>query len=101
MHADPVLGQIVTDFSGTNYGTTYSWKKLVEDLLSSPITTNAVATVTTTNEGELVSVARAGHLCTLLSSRLGLTDPCGLDVVTSKALTGIPEIAAGLPSDGY
>ncbi len=99
--ADPVLGNIVTDFTASNYGTTYSWKKLVEDLLSSPITTNAVPTVTTTNEGELVSVARAGHLCTLLGSRLGLTDPCNLDIVTSKALTGIPEIAAGLPSDGY
>jgi len=99
--ADPLLQQMTADFSASNYGTTYSWKKLVEDLLSSPITTNAVPTVTTTNEGELVSVSRSLHLCTLLASRLGLTDPCGLDVITAKTLTGIPEIAAGLPSDGY
>ncbi len=94
---DPELARITADFVASNY----SWTKLVEDLLSSPITTNAAATVTTTKEGELVSVARRDHLCTLLNSRLGLVDSCGLDVVNTKVLVGIPEIAAGLPSDGY
>lgn len=79
----------------------FKWKTLVEELMSSPLTTNAVATQTTTNEGEMVSVSRRDHLCTLLNSRLGLVDSCGLDVVTNKSLSGIPEIAAGLPSDGY
>jgi hypothetical protein len=95
--SDPELARITTDFINSKY----SWTKLVEDLLSSPITTNAVATITTTNEGELVSVTRKDHLCTLLNSRLGLVDSCGLDIVTTKNLVGIPEIAAGLPSDGY
>ncbi len=88
--------RIVSDFKSSG-----QWKTLIEDIFSSPITTNAVATTTTTTEGELVSVARLDHLCTLLSSRLGLSDPCGLDIVTTKNLTGIPQIAAGLPSDGY
>lgn len=51
--------------------------------------------------GEVVSVARRDHLCSLINARLGLVDSCGLDIVTTKVLTGIPEIAAGLPSDGY
>jgi hypothetical protein len=95
--SDPAYTQIVSDFASNSY----NWTKLVEELLSSPITTNAVATVTTTTEGELVSVARTGHLCTLLASRLGLVDPCGLDVTISGTPTGIPSIAEGLPPDGY
>ncbi len=79
----------------------FQWKTLVEDLMSSPLTTNAVATQTTTTEGEMVSVSRRDHLCTLLNARLGLTDVCGLDIVTTKSLIGVPEIASGLPSDGY
>jgi hypothetical protein len=78
-----------------------SWRSLVEALMSSPIITNAVATQTEVNAGELVSVARRDHLCTALNARLQQTDLCGLDVVTTKTLVGIPEIAAGLPSDGY
>jgi hypothetical protein len=92
---DPEFMQIVAHFKSTG-----SFGSLVEDLFSSPIVTNAVATQTNTNEGELVSVARRDHLCTLLNARLGLTDTCGLDVAT-VATSGIPQIAAGLPSDGY
>jgi hypothetical protein len=94
--SDTEFQNIVSDFK--NGG---QWKTLVEDIFSSPITTNAVATMTATTEGELVSVARRDHLCTLINARLGLTDACGLDIVTTKNLTGIPQIAAGLPSDGY
>ncbi|HEY1954346.1 MAG TPA: hypothetical protein VGH28_02010 [Polyangiaceae bacterium] len=94
---DPEFTRIRDDFKNSGF----QWKKLVEDVMSSPITTNAVATTTTTNEGEMISVSRRDHLCTLLNARLGLTDVCGLDVVTTKSLVGVPEIAAGLPSDGY
>jgi hypothetical protein len=95
---DPEYIRIRDDFKSKGF----QWKVLVEDLLSSPLTTNAVPTQTTqVSEGELVSVTRRDHLCTLLNSRLGLVDSCGLDIVTTKSLVGIPEIAAGLPSDGY
>ena len=83
-----------------NFKNGFSWKKLVEDLLSSPITTNAVATVTTTKEGEIVSVARRDHLCRALDARLHLADSCGLDQIP-KTLTAIEQISGGLPSDGY
>ena len=51
-------------------------------------------------EGELVAVSRKYHLCTAIDSRLGLTDVCGLDL-TKTVYSGIPIIAAGLPSDQY
>ncbi len=92
---DPEFLRIRDDFKNG-----FSWKKLVEDLLSSPITTNAVATKTTTTEGEMVSVTRRDHLCRLLDSRLGLADSCGLDAI-AKTSTQIEQIAGGLPSDGY
>lgn len=92
---DPEFTKIRDDFKNG-----WSWKKLVEDLLSSPITTNAVATVTTTKEGELVSVARRDHLCRALDARLKLVDSCGLDQIP-KTLTTIEQISGGLPSDGY
>jgi hypothetical protein len=92
---DPEFTKIRDDFKNG-----WSWKKLVEDLLSSPITTNAFATVTTTKEGELVSVARRDHLCRALDARLKLVDSCGLDQIP-KTLTAIESISGGLPSDGY
>jgi len=95
---DPEYIRIRDDWTSKSF----QWKVLVEDLLSSPLTTNAVPTQTTqVTEGELVSVSRRDHLCTLINARLGLVDSCGLDIVTTKSLVGIPEIAAGLPSDGY
>jgi hypothetical protein len=92
---DPEFTRIRDDFKSG-----YSWKKLVEDLLSSPITTNAIASVTTTKEGEMVSVARRDHLCRAIDARLKLVDSCGLDSIP-RTLTPIEQIAGGLPSDGY
>jgi hypothetical protein len=92
---DPEFIRIRDDFKSG-----FSWKKLVEDLLSSPITTNAVQTQTAAKEGELVSVTRRDHLCRLLDARLGLADSCGLDSMASTS-TAIKQISGGLPSDGY
>ena len=96
---DPELQRIVSDFAATNF----QWKTLVEDVFSSPITTNAVITATTSELGELVSISRRGHICTLLDARLGLIDSCGLQTQSSNGMPapGIPAIAAGFPSDGY
>src|SRR6185312_5650963 len=91
---DPEFAAIRQDFVSSGY----KWKNLVEDVMSSPMTTNAVATTTTTTEGEMISVSRRDHLCTLLNARLGLTDVCGIDAATTESLVGGPEIAAGLPS---
>ena len=93
---DPEFQSIVAKFQSNNF----SWKTLVEELLSSPIVTNASESKTAAEQGEVVSIQRLDHLCALLDSRLGLDDVCGLDL-TKPAKSGVPIIAAGLPSDGY
>ena len=92
---DLVFQQIVSNFASS-----MSWTKLVQDLVTSPITTNATLTKTAQEEGELVAVSRKYHLCTAIDSRLGLTDVCGLDL-TKTVYSGVPIIAAGLPTDQY
>jgi len=95
---DPEFQRVVSVFQSSGL----SWNALVRELLASPLTTNAVATKTTTTQGEVVAVARRDHLCAALNDRLGFADVCGLDVVRRGGAQGtIPTIAAGLPSDGY
>jgi hypothetical protein len=80
----------------------YSWNALVKELFASPLTTHATPTVTASKIGDVVAVARRDHICAALNDRLGFTDICGLDALLPvPAKTVIPEIVAGLPSDGY
>lgn len=95
---DPEFQRVVGVFASAGY----SWNALVRELLSSPLTTHAAATETAAAGGDVVAVSRRDHLCAALNFRLGLTDVCGLDALTkAAALTTVPEIVAGLPSDGY
>jgi hypothetical protein len=96
--SDPELQRVVGVFEGSNM----SWNALVAELVTSPLVTNATETLTAQTNGEVIAVARRDHLCAALNNRLGLTDVCGLDAVTKKqAAMIVPQIAAGLPSDGY
>ncbi len=96
--SDPELQRIVGVFTSSGY----SWNALVRELLSSPLTTYAGPTQTADDDGQVVAVSRRDHLCAALNARLGFTDLCGLDATTkAEALTSIPEIVSGLPSDGY
>jgi len=96
--SDPEFQRIVAAFRSSNH----SWNVLVTELFSSPLLTNAAPTLTARTNGEVVAVARRDHLCAALSYRLGLDDVCGIDAVTRKQLQAtIPQIALGLPSDGY
>ena len=96
--SDPELQRVVGVFRGSNH----SWSTLVETLFTSPLVTNATPTQTAVLNGETIAVSRRGHLCTALENRLGLVDVCGLDAVTKKQLAAtVPQIALGLPSDGY
>jgi hypothetical protein len=96
--SDPEFQRIVGVFQSSGY----SWSTLVRELLSSPLTTYAATSKTALDNGEVVAVARRDHLCAALNNRLGFTDICGLDATTNaQALTTIPEIVSGLPSDGY
>jgi hypothetical protein len=96
--ADPELQRLVALFASSGY----AWNTLVRELLASPITTGATETLTADLRGELIAVERRDHLCAALDERFGLTDVCGLDAITKKQMQAtIPQIAAGLPSDGY
>jgi hypothetical protein len=96
--SDPEFQRIVSVFQSSGY----SWNTLVRELLASPLTTYAAATKTALDDGQVVAVSRRDHLCAALNARLGFTDICGLDALTkAQAQTAIPEIVAGLPSDGY
>jgi len=95
---DPEFARVVGVFKSSGY----SWNALVKELLSSPLTTYAAPTKSAITSGEVVAVARRDHLCAALNARLGFTDVCGLHAATKAAAQAtIPEIVAGLPSDGY
>jgi hypothetical protein len=96
---DPVFTQVEKDFEASKF----DWNKLVVELMSSPIVTNASSTLTSQTNGEIVAVSRRDHLCAAINERLGFTDVCGLSATTTRQYAGtiIPQVAAGLPSDGY
>jgi hypothetical protein len=95
---DPELQRIVSVFQNSGL----QWNTLVRELVSSPIVTHTAQTATAARNGEVISVVRRDHFCAALDARLGLTDACGLDSTAAKGPQGtIPQIAAGLPSDGY
>jgi hypothetical protein len=95
---DPEVARIVGVFKSSGY----SWNALVAELMSSPVTTNATPTQTRANLGEVIAVSRRDHLCAALNARLGFTDICDLDALQpQQQATTIPQIVAGLPSDGY
>jgi hypothetical protein len=95
---DPEVQRLTALFTSSGY----AWNTLVRELLASPITTGATETLTGDMRGEVIAVARRDHLCAAYDNRFGLTDVCGLDAITKKQMQAtIPQIVAGLPSDGY
>ncbi|HET6335315.1 MAG TPA: DUF1585 domain-containing protein [Polyangiales bacterium] len=95
---DPEFQRIVQVFRDSNY----DWNTLVKAVFASPLITNASPTQTSAAQGEVITVARVDHLCSALSTRLGLGDVCGLaEIAAAKLKAPIPQIAQGLPSDGY
>jgi hypothetical protein len=93
---DPELSRVVDAFASSGY----QWNTLVRELLASPLTTGAQPTLTG-QSGTVIAVARRDHICAALNQRLGFADICGLDVQVKIAQRTIPQIVAGLPSDGY
>jgi hypothetical protein len=92
------LQQLASGFQSSGF----AWNALVKALVTSPVTTNTMATATSAANGETVAVSRRDHLCAALDDRLGFADICGLQATTSKELQQtIPEIVSGLPSDAY
>jgi hypothetical protein len=96
--SDPEFQRLVGVFTSSSF----SWTALVQAFFASPLTTYASATTTAATQGEVIAVSRRDHLCAALDARLGFTDVCGLLATSTAAQkTAIPEIVAGLPSDGY
>ena len=94
---DPEFQRVVGVFAGAGM----SWNALVRELVTSPLVTNTAETRTTATNGEVIAVTRRDHLCAALNNRLGLVDICGLDATTKRAMSVVPLIVGGLPSDGY
>ncbi len=96
---DPEFMRLVSVFTSSNY----SWNALVQALFSSPIVTYLQDTATADQNGETFPIARQLHICSTLSSRLNITDVCGLDVNTKvpAGLKAVQTIAASWPSDQY
>src|ERR1019366_5550166 len=84
---DPEFQRIVGLFTSSGF----QWSTLVREIFASPITTNAAATSTRSDEGKIIAVSRRDHLCAALDARLGFADLCGLDATTPDgAKTTIP-----------
>jgi hypothetical protein len=99
---DPEFQRVVGVFKSSNH----SWNALVEELVSSPITTHAAPTLTAQLGGDVIALSRRDHLCAALNARLGFEDVCGLDAFRAVSLPAsmsrfIGEVVPGLPSDGY
>jgi hypothetical protein len=95
---DPEFQRLVAAFQGSGL----AWNTLVTDLFSSPLVTNAAPTRPDAGAGTAVAVSRRDHLCAALNARLGFTDLCALNAPSKKQLSQpVPQIASGLPSDGY
>jgi hypothetical protein len=95
---DPEFARVVDVFASGGM----QWNALVRELMASPIITNATATVTSSTNGQIVSVSRRDHLCAALNNRLGFVDICELDAtLRRRPPSTIALIVGGLPSDGY
>ena len=93
---DPEFMRMVADFANG-----FSWNKLIQEFMASPITTNVSQTATSMINGEVIGVSRRDHLCAAFNNRLGFIDICGLDKTLTTRATEISLIVGGLPSDGY
>ena len=96
---DPELVTVAQAFKQSNY----NWNTLVKTMLSSPLVTYATTTASAVKYGPVVSISRREELCRNLSSRLNITDLCGLQpsTVLNATTAAIAGIAQALPSEDY
>lgn len=69
--SDPTFVRIVDRFRDG-----YDFRRLIVDLLSSPLVTGLEQTPTWGNDGPLVSITRRDHLCPMLDARTGFDGIC-------------------------
>jgi hypothetical protein len=80
----------------------YAWDALVKAVVTSPLTTHASPTLTATQHGVTIAVARRDHLCAQWNARFNLADVCQVNATTTGPQPYfLAQIVPGLPSDGY
>ncbi len=96
--SDPELQRIANVFKTSSY----SWNRLVKELVTSPLVTHVSPTLTTTTDGAAIAVTRKDHLCASWNARFAFRDVCGQDITIGSPLPSTGrQIIPGLPSDGY
>jgi hypothetical protein len=95
---DPEVLRIAAAFQASNY----DFKTLVRQLFASPLITLASETLTTGENGVILSIARRDQYCDALSNRLGLIDVCGMTSTTlTSAQNQVASRAVLIPADTY
>jgi hypothetical protein len=81
----------------------YDFYRLVRELFTSPLVTGAECIET--GSGDLASIARTRHFCGALSSRLGINDICGSNVLWTRDRVQIQNrnamLAPTVPDDAF
>lgn len=98
LEEDPEMARIAKAFQDSNF----DFKTLVRELFSSPLITLGRRTQTTGEKGVRLSIARRDQFCASLSTRLGLSDVCGLlSTKLTPSQTTVSERAIVMPVDTY
>ncbi len=71
---DPEFTRVARAFTDSHF----NFKTLLVELLSSPLVTGAAFAESFRSNAPFVSITRKQHLCQLLTTRLGVPDPCGV-----------------------
>lgn len=91
---DPEFLRVVDAFVASNL----DFRKLLKELMASPLVTAAARTKTFLDREPLVSISRYNHFCTALGLRLGL-DACHL--TGSRLEKEATLLSSNVPADGY
>jgi hypothetical protein len=81
---------------------TYDFRALVRELMSSPLVTASASTATFVKNGVTISVARRDQLCAALSTRLGKPDICEIEMPTpTDATTAMNRLVGAISADAF
>jgi hypothetical protein len=95
---DPEFLRIIDVFKQSNF----NYKTLVREIFSSPLVTLASRTKTFTDNEQPIGISRREHLCSALSTRLGLTDICALNTLTPTGVqASVSTISLSIPIASY
>jgi len=98
VEGDPEFRRIAQAFQASNY----NFRTLAAEFFSSPLATAASSTMTSTQNGVTISIARRDQLCASLSTRLVKPDLCAQTAyLPTIAQAGTARIASSLAADAF